>query len=176
MSLSNPDFNARVARIAAGTGSSKSTLFVGIDEVYQVTYRRRGKQAGPAAAAGNVLMPVFMIIAMGFGALSFGIATWIRFQMQGQGAGVPNPMTEMAIQAAAALAVVFVIGRAIPFRARMLRVIMAISAVGTMFLYHNAVHIFPDAFAQVFSQSWVDLVQATTKPQSVVWQGRSFTF
>ena len=172
----NPDFNARIARIAAGTGSTKSTIFVGLDEVYQVTYRRGGKQAGPVAAVGNVLMPMFLFMAVALGALSFGIATWIRFQMQGQGAGVPDPMTEMAIQAAAALAVVFVISRAIPFRARMVKSMMMVSAVGTMFLYHNAVHIFPDVFAQVFSPGWVELVQATTQPQSVVWQGQSFTF
>jgi hypothetical protein len=175
MSLSNADFNARVARIAAGTGSSKSTIFVGLDEAYHVTYRRRGKQSGPAAAVSNVLMPLFLMIGICLGALSFGIATWIRFEMQGQGAGVPNPMAEMGIQAAAALAVVFVIGRALPFRARMVRIAMAISAVCTMFLYHNAVHIFPGAFAQVFSQSWVDLVNASTEPMSVVWQGQSFT-
>jgi uncharacterized membrane protein (UPF0136 family) len=176
MSLSNPDFNARVARISAGTGSSKSTIFVGLDEAYQVTYRRRGKAAGPVAAVGNTLMSVFFVIAVGLGALAFGIATWIRFQLMGQGAGVPDPMTEMAIQAGAALAVAFIIARAVPFRARMLKIVMAISAVCTMFVYHNAVHIFPDTFAQVFSQSWVDLVRATTKPLSIVWQGRSFTF
>jgi hypothetical protein len=176
MSLSNPDFNARIARISAGTGSSKSTIFVGLDEVYQITYRRRGRDAGPVAAAGSALMPVFVSIAMGLGVLAFGLATWIRFQMMGQGAGVSNPMTEMGVQAGAALAVAFVISRAMPFRARMLKTVMAITAVATMFFYHNAVHIFPDTFAQVFSQSWVDLVQATTKPQSIVWQGRSFTF
>jgi hypothetical protein len=153
MSLSNPDFNARIARIAAGTGSSKSTIFVGLDEVYQITYRRRGSNAGPAAALGSTLMPVFIAMAMGLGVLAFGLATWIRFQMMGQGAGVSDPMTEMGVQAGA-----------------------AIMAVATMFFYHNAVHIFPDTFAQMFSQSWVDLVQATTKPQSIVWQGRSFTF
>ncbi len=176
MSMSNPDFNARVARIAAGAGSSKSTIYVGLDEVYQITYRRGGKTAGPAAAAANALMPVFLMLATGLGVLSFGIATWIRFQMMGQGAGVPNPVTEMGIQAGAALAVVFVIGRALPFRARLFKTVMAVTAVGTMFLYHNAVHVFPDTFAQVFSQNWVDLVQSTTKPQSVVWQGQSFTF
>jgi hypothetical protein len=176
MSLSNPDFNARVARIAAGTGSSKSTIFVGLDEVYQVTYRRRGKQAGSVAAAGNVLMPVFFVTALGFGVLAFLIATWIRFQMQGQGAGVSNPLTEMGLQAGGALAVAFVIARALPFRARMLKIVMSLAAVCSMFIYHNAVHLYPDTFAQVFSPSWVELVQSSTKPLSIVWQGRSFTF
>ena len=176
MSLSNAEFDARIARIASGAGSSKSTIYVGLDEVYQITYRKRGRQSGRASTAGSTLMPVFLVIAMGFGALAFGFATWIRFQMMGQGAGVPDPFTEMGIQAGAALAVAFAIARAVPFRARMLKTVMAISAVATMFVYHNAVHIFPDAFAQVFSPSWVDLVQATTEPQSVVWQGQSFTF
>ncbi len=175
MSLSNPDFNARIARIAAGAGSSKSTIYVGLDEVYQITYRKRGKKSGPSTA-GNALMPLFAVIAVALGALAFGIATWIRFQMMGQGAGVPDPLTETGIQAGAALAMAFVIARALPFCARTLKIVMAISAVCTMFVYHNAVHIFPDVFAQVFSQSWVDLVQATTLPQSVVWQGQSFTF
>jgi hypothetical protein len=74
------------------------------------------------------------------------------------------------------LAVAFMIARAMPFRARMLKTVMAVTAVSTMFFYHNAVHMFPDTFAQVFSPSWVELVQSTTLPNSLLWQGRSHTF
>ncbi len=176
MSLANADFDARIARITSGKASSKSTLYVGLDEIYHVSYSGRGKPSSAATAVNNFLFPFYVMIAMGFGIVAFGIASWVRFRFVGLSAGSGDPMTEMAIQAGAALAAAIVLNIVLPFRSRPLKVAMAIGAISTTVFFHNAVHLYPETFARVFSPDWVEVIQATTKPQSVLWQGRSYTF
>jgi hypothetical protein len=176
MSMSNPEFDARIARITSGMGSSKSTIYVGLDEVYQVTYQRRGKAKGAVATVNKAIMPVFMLIALGAGVLAYAIARWIQFSMYDLQAMSSDPLSNMGYQAGAALAVALVLNLALQFRARVLKLMLAVGAISSTVLFHNAVHIRPDTFAQVFSPGWVEQVTSSTKPQSVMWMGKSFTF
>jgi hypothetical protein len=176
MSMSNPEFDARLARIASGKGSSKATLYVGMDEVYQVSYPNRGKPVGASASNTGALYPVVALLALAIGILSYGVTAWMRFRLMGISAGAGNPMTEMAIQVGAAFGTALVLGMVLGFRSRQMRVVMAIGAIAATALFHNAVHLYPGQFAQVFSPEWVEVVTASTRAQSVMWLGQSFTF
>lgn len=176
MSMSNPDFDARLARIASGKGSSKSTLYVGMDEVYQVSYPNRGKAAGASASSSGILYPIALLIAFGVGAASHGGAAWIRFQLMGYGAGSGDIKTEYAIQAGSALVVALVLGTILGFRSRQTRVVMALGAIAALVLMHNAVHLYPAEFAQAFSAEWVEVVKASTTPRTAVFMGHAVSF
>lgn len=176
MTFSNPDFDARIARIASGQGSSKATLYVGLDEIYQVSYPNRGKSVAPTAASSGVLYPVALLLALCTGLLSFGFAAWLRFQSMGIGTGSGNVRTEMAIQLGSAAAVGLVLAMILGLRSRQMIVVMAVGIFAATTLHHNAVHLYPEAFAQVFSPDWVEVVRAGTSPNSVLWMGQSFRF
>jgi hypothetical protein len=176
MSLSNPEFDARIARIKSGKASSKSTLYVGLDEVYHISYPGRAKTTAAAASINSAIYPVLVVLALLAGALSCAIAAWVRFQAMGYSVGPGDVNTEMAIQIGSALAAAVALNLVLQFRARALRVAMAVGAVCSTFVFHNAVHIYPQAFATVFSPDWVEVVMDTTKPNSVLFRGRSYTF
>jgi hypothetical protein len=176
MSMSNPDFDARLARIASGAGSSKATLYVGLDEIYHVSYTNRGKPVGASAANSGALYPLVAVIALAIGVMSYGVAAWMRFRLVGASTGSGNPMTEMGIRIGAALFVALVIGTALGFRSRQMRAVMAAGAVAATALFHNLVHMYPGHFAQVFSPDWVEVVTGSTRAQSVNWMGQSYTF
>lgn len=49
------------------------------------------------------------------------------------------------------------------------------AGIATMLVaMHNLIWIYPDQFAQVFSQDYVDMIRATTTPQSLYVNGETF--
>ena len=176
MTFSNPDFNARIARISSGTGSSKSTLYVGLDEIYQVSYPGRGKSVAPTAASSGLLYPVALVFALCTGMLSYMAAVWLRLQALGLDPVMDDLRYEMALQFGSGLAIGLVIGLVLGFRSRQMMVVLAIGVLVAMTLSHNIVHLYPENFAQVFSSEWVDQVRSQTAPNSALWMGQSFRF
>lgn len=176
MTFSNPDFNARIARISSGAASSKATLYVGLDEIYQVSYPSRGKSVAPNAAGSGVLYPVALLFSFCTGAAAYLVSAWIRFQASGLEPLSTNLRYETGMQFGAGLMVGLIVGLIMGFRSRQMLVIMSIGVIAAMTLSHNAVHLYPELFAQVFSTEWVGSVQANTAPNSALWMGQSFRF
>jgi hypothetical protein len=176
MTFSNPDFNARIARISSGAGSSKSTLYVGLDEIYQVSYPGRGKSAAPTAASSGVLYPMALLFSTCLGILSFMAAAWVRLQTMGLDSALSDLRYEMALQFGSGLAVGLGVGLVCGLRSRQMIVVMALGVLVAMTLSHNVVHLYPELFSQAFSPAWVDQVRSATAPNSALWMGQSYRF
>jgi hypothetical protein len=169
------EFLSRLARIEAGTGSSKSTLFVGLDETILVNNKANAKLKKQAVAAPQKkLGPMEILFWVVMGLVAFALARYLRFYFGGDGYPLANPDMEMALNGGTGLIIVLFTG--FMLKMPMLKII-PISGLGVMagvVAFHNLVHFYPTKFAEVFSPLWVEHVVATTDPHSIIWRGVSF--
>jgi hypothetical protein len=175
MSTHHLEFSARLARIESGVGSSKTTLYVGMDETYAVSYGRRGVQRGNSVAdtIRNLGYPVMVFIAFLVGVAANVAARLADFMMNGLPTATDNIDIQMAIDVVIALVVASVLGALFRIGIREFIMVRLIGiAAGTLAL-HNVVHAYPQYFEPVFSQLWVSHVVTSTDVGSIVWRGVS---
>jgi hypothetical protein len=170
------DFAARIARIQSGASSSKHTIFVGMDDSFEMPERRRGSRNAPAAGLANALYPLSVLAVLGLGVMSHGLAMVARFWLSGLPKVRQNPDVEMLTQFVLGFLVALLIARALKIKARELALARSIGVVLAVLLFHNAVHLWPDLFARLFSPIWVADVLSFTEPRSVFLRGISLTF
>jgi hypothetical protein len=175
MSAHQAEFQARLARIQAGKGFTKTTVYVGMDTAF--TYLPQGRRkAGMAQVAGNMGLALGFPMAMAVGFLSFGLERYFAFVLGGQ----PDPRAsidiEMLKMAATAFGIAVVASHLMGLRDRGLLVAKAIGVAGGMLFFHNLVHIWPQVFERMFSSLWVAKVLAETQPHSLLWRGVCFPF
>jgi hypothetical protein len=175
MSVHQTDFAARIARIEKGIGSSKTTIYVGLDESYAVTYRARGN-GGKLDMARNAALPLTVLIAFGVGVLSNTLARLAAFLSQ----GLPEPGINvdymMMMDFITAMMLSLVIGACLGMNIRNFMVPRSLGVVAGMLGLHNAVHVWPWLFEPVFSKLWVGYILTSTEARSLVWRGMSFAF
>jgi hypothetical protein len=178
MSAHLVEFSARLARIESGIGSSKTTLYVGMDETYAVTYGRRGRQRGNPVADSirNMLYPLSVVVAFCIGVVAHGAALLLDFRLNGLPTSTDNIDIQMAINFVAALAVSSVLGVCFRIGVRDFLIVRVMGIVAGVLLLHNLVHAYPDHFAPVFSELWVSHVVSSTDANSIVWRGVSIAF
>lgn len=175
MSVHQTDFAARIARIEKGIGSSKTTLYVGLDETYAVTYRARGTH-GTLDLAHNAGYPLLVLLAFCVGLVSNALARLSVFMSQ----GLPDPTVgadmAMMMDFITAMMLSVVIGAVLGMNIRNFMMARSLGVVAGMFGLHNAVHIWPWLFEPVFSKLWVGYILSSTEARSLVWRGVSFAF
>ncbi len=171
------DFAARIARIESGAAASKQLLFVGIDEVYKVPLRvRKIKRMGLVGFIGNAMYPISMVLAVALGMVSHGLGQVARYQVQGMPDLKANPDIEMVVQVVIGFAIAMVLGYFVGLRSNALTSLKSAgSALGVLF-FHNAVHLYPQFFALLTSEIWVNQIVSHTHPHSLLWRGISFVF
>lgn len=168
-------FQARLARIQAGKGFTKSTVYVGIDTAF--TYQPQGqRKAGMGQVARNAGFALSFPMALLAGFLGFGLERYAAFIFAGRPDPQANPDLEMVKMAATAFGIAVVATHLMGLRDRGLLVAKALGVAGGMLFFHNLVHAWPQVFEQVFSPIWVARVLAETEPQSLLWRGISFPF
>jgi predicted DNA-binding transcriptional regulator len=175
MSAQQSEFAARIARIEQGIGSSKTTLYVGLDETYAVKYRQRG-QSGKFQMAHNAAYPLTILLAFAVGVLSNAIARLAAFLSQGLPDGGTNLDYLMMMDFVTAMMLSLVIGACLGMNIRNFMAARSLGIVAGMLGLHNAVHLWPDLFARVYSTPWVGYILSTTEPRSLLWRGVSFVF
>jgi hypothetical protein len=176
MSPHQVDFSARIARIESGTGSSKSTLYVGMDETYAVTYRQRGNgQAGNATGGTFRSLGSLLLLVMAFvvGVAANVAARLVDFIWN----GLPGPGDysdlQMGVNFAIALVMSLILGLVFGIRLREFVLVRVIGIVAGTLALHNLVHAYPQYFAPAFPAPWVNHILTSTEAGSIVWRGVS---
>ena len=169
------EFLSRLARIEAGTGSSKSTLYVGVDGAFMASSRKNAKLQKQVAAAPTKPLGMFgAVLSAAFGVLALGLALYLRFLITGEAGPLDNADLTMALNGGTALAIALFAG----FMLRMpLLKYIPLSTVGILaglVGFHNLVHVYPGQFAAMFSPIWVEQVVANTPANSIIWRGQDF--
>jgi hypothetical protein len=175
MSVHQTDFAARIARIEKGIGSSKTTIYVGLDETYAVQYRARGNN-GTLDLARNAGYPLSVLLAFMVGILANTIARLAAFLSQ----GLPDPGVGvdyvMMMDFITAMMISVVVGAVLGMNIRNFMVARSLGVVAGMFGLHNAVHVWPWLFEPIFSKLWVGYILSSTEARSLLWRGVSFAF
>ncbi len=175
MSAQQTDFAARIARIEKGIGSSKTTLYVGLDETYAVNYGKRGA-SGKFQMARNASYPLTIAMAFCVGLLSNAIARLAAFLSTGLPKGNVNLDYLAMMDFVTAMMLSLVIGAVLGMNIRNFMAARSLGVVAGMLGLHNAVHLWPDLFARIYTTPWVGYILSTTEPRSLLWRGVSFVF
>lgn len=164
------DFNARVKRISDPRNTSYRDPETGLQipkriskaEILRANLARKPHLMG-------------MVLAALVGAICLMTARYLRWHyldMSDLGGEVDaNLVTDLIIAAGVAI----VLGSIL--RQKTWRHMTAqMAGIGIMVVaMHNLVWMYPEPFAQVYSQAWVDMVQQTTTPQSLALRGAVYT-
>lgn len=166
------DFAARLARIEKGVAQSTQMLFVGTDESYVMPRRdRKPKLTWGRALVRRVMQFFGQATAVGVGAVAHGLGQVLRFQVQGMPEAKVNPDLDMAVQVAVGFGLAFVLGYVVQLQARAMAVFLMVGVLAGLLLGHNAVHLWPNRFAAMTSDVWVQQWVTQTPQYSVVWRG-----
>ncbi len=175
-SQSQLEFSERISRIAKHANSGKQLLFVGVDEVYAMPRRdRKAKRSTIGTMVGNILSPFVMIAALSLGALSQAIGQVARFHVLGLLDLNANPDVDMAVQFILGMGISMLLGYVLLLNSRGLTVVKALGVCIGVLGYHNAVHLWPQEFAKVTSDLWVNQILSHTQMYSIVWRGIGYT-
>lgn len=169
------EFLARLARIESGVGSSKSTLFVGLNETILVDNKAKAKVLKKAIAVPQKrlgLLEAVLCIVLGSVSLIFGL--YIRFTLTGSADPWGSPDVEMAINGSLGMAIALFLGYFLRMPLLKMAPICAVGVMAGVVAYHNLVHFYPEKFAAMFSPAWVEQIVTATVANSVIWRGASF--
>ena len=169
------DFAARVARIQSNIAGAQQLLFVGADEVYSMPRRdRKPKVSRLRALMGKLLYPVSIVVAVALGIAAHGVGQVARFYVQGLPDLKANPDTEMLVQMIVGIVVSMFLGFAFGLNTKAFTTLKSVGVVIGILIFHNFVHLWPQQFAALTSEQWVDQVVSTTNGSSILWRGVSF--
>lgn len=169
------EFLSRLARIEAGVGSSKSTLYVGVDGTIMASSKDNAKLKKQAITTPARPLGLFGgMFSVVFGAMALGIALYLRFSLTGQAGSLDNPDLFMAQNGGVALVLAVFCGYMVKMPMLKYAPICAVGVLAGLVGYHNLVHVYPTEFAQMFSAMWVEQVVTATSPHSIIWRGETF--
>lgn len=174
MTAQHFEFTNRLSRIEAGQGSFKHMLFVGAEDVHQVTYRQRGQSSGRksrfARLRGVVMIPAAIALAV-----AGVLAAKIGFHMAGLGAPTDQTIdvflgTEfmVAMILSTALGLLFKLRMQDYIGLRMLTIVCAMVGV------HNLVHLYPQPFQDFAPGGWGQAVLSGTQANTLIFRGETY--
>lgn len=169
------EFLARLRRIESGTGSSKTTLYVGVDGTIPASSKLSSKlkkqiDAAPAKPLG--LFAALMSVA--FGLLALCAALYLRFLVTGNAGTLDNSDMTMALNGGAAILIALFCGFMVKMPLLKFAPISAVGVLAGVVGFHNLVHVYPAQFANMFSPVWVEQVVTSTPANSIIWRGQTF--
>ncbi|MEO8242969.1 MAG: hypothetical protein ABI832_11680 [bacterium] len=175
MSQNHADFAARLARVQRNADSATQMLFVGVDEAYQMPRReRKARRSRGATLLHNILYPFSLVAAVALGTVSHGIGQVARYQVQGLPDLKANPDIEMLVQVILGISISMLLGYALRLHSKSFTTLKSTGVVIGVLFFHNAVHLYPQEFAAVTSEMWVNQLVHHTLPYSMLWRGISF--
>jgi hypothetical protein len=170
------EFLSRLARIESGTGSSKSTLYVGVDGTVMASSKANAKLKKQALAAPTKPLGLFAaILSLVLGGMALGLALYLRFTITGEPGPLDNADISMAMNGGAALFIALFGGFMLKLPLWKYTPISAIGVLAGVVGFHNLVHVYPSQFSDLFSPGWVDQVVTSTPANSIIWRGQTFT-
>ena len=169
------EFLARLNRIENGTGSSKSTLYVGLDETVLANSKANERLKKQAAAIPAKPLGLFAaILSLVFGAGVVGLVSYLQFSITGEAVSLAASDVRMGIHGGVALTIAMFCGFMVKMPLLKYTPIAAFGAVLGLAGFHNLVHVYPAQFANMFSPIWVEQVVTTTEANSIIWRGVTY--
>lgn len=118
-------------------------------------------------------LPVALILSVLVGVLAVVISRYVRFALLGMDDAEANPDVALGMDLALGTAAILALKSFLKLEGRLQGVTQAIALVAAVGLLHNAVWMFPDTFATIYSADYVAMVQGTTEPNSLLFRGAS---
>ena len=158
-------FQARIKRI-----QDPSVLYYKDPETGINIPRRLSKGSVAEVMSGRRALP-WQVVSLMLGAAALMAARYLRFTLGDvqDAATAAGTLTLLDFGIAAALAMVLGTVLRLTTTRHMMAQVMGIGAM--MVAMHNLIWLYPDTFAQIYTQAYVDQVQGLTVPQSLMWNG-----
>ena len=176
MSAHQTGFQERLARINAGEGFTKATVYIGLDTSFTYVPKNKRRSGGMSEKIVNAGYALSFPFCMAIGLLCHVLERYAEFVL----AGRPDPNASIDLQmvkvAVTGFALTVVATHLLGLRDKGLMLPKLLGVAGGMLFFHNAVHIWPHVFERVFSPIWVAQVTSMTEPHSMFWRGISFPF
>jgi hypothetical protein len=175
MTVQDMEFAGRLQRIAKGQGSFKHTLFVGAEDVHQVTYRQRGQSSGHKRRFGRLRKVVLLPTAL---ALAVAGCLGAKVAMHMAGLGAPTEKTIdafMGAEFAVGMILSTLLGITMRLRIQDFLLLRTVAVVLSMVALHNVVHAAPQAF-RTLPGGWADTVLNSTSANTLIVRGATIAF
>lgn len=176
MSTQQASFEDRIARIMAGQGTTKSTVFVGQDDVFTYIPRNRRGRGGATEVASNAGYALSFPLCLMIGFLAHVLGRYAEFILMGVPEPSKNVDVDMVVVAGTGLCLAVVMAHLLGFRDRGLLLPKILGVAGGMMFFHNLVHAYPAYFESAFSPLWVAKVTTMTEAHSILLRGISIPF
>jgi hypothetical protein len=152
---------------------TKGTIYIGMNETLEVLPQTQAKRKARAESRGFLFLPLTMAFCVLVGGLAYAAVRFGRFRFMAEQGLPAETDTTIWLQnggAAAGLAVVLaiILGLRSPFRLLCVLGGVALAMAG----FHNLVHLYPEAFAQVFSPEWVSRLRLSAPNESWLYMGQ----
>lgn len=168
MQQQQAQFAARIARIKDPRNVSYTDPETGM-----IIPKRMVKQKKGALQGG--LYPVSILLAALLGMVGVLVSRYVRFHFLGMTDTDGNPDITMILDMAMGAAAAFALKELFRVSGKLAGMAQTAGIVAMVLVMHNFVWMFPDLFATVFSDGWVDMVTSSTRPNSIFFRGASFT-
>ena len=169
------EFLARLSRIEKGIGSSKSTLYVGLDETIMVNSKASARLKKQVATVPARPMGIFAaILSIAFGAAVVGLVAYLRFYFTGEAVLLADSDMMTAVHGSVALAIAVFAGFMVKMPLLKYTPATALGVCLGLVSFHNLVHVYPAQFASMFSPIWVEQVVTMTEANSIIWRGVTY--
>jgi hypothetical protein len=155
----NEDFHERLNRVAE-VRPAHGAVEVSVLPNWKATF------VGPAGIALAILVGMLAVIGARAG----------FYHLTGAAMLGENPNLMMAMEAAAALVLSFVVFLFFPYKGAMYNFLQFLGVVVMISMMHNLVHKVPGAFSLAFSPEWTTVVTTVTEPNSFFVKGQSVPF
>jgi hypothetical protein len=175
MTVQDVEFAGRLSRIAAGQGSFKHMLFVGAEDVHQVTYRKRGQSSGRNRRFNGLRKLIGLAMAVALAVLG-GLGAKLALHMAGIGAPSEETLDVfMGAEFVLAMILSTILGIALRLRIQDFLLARTAGVLLAMVALHNAVHAAPEAF-RYLPGGWAESVLASTQANTIVLRGNVIPF
>jgi hypothetical protein len=172
MRVQKEDFAQRIARIEAGKGHTRTTVFVG----QEGTFTHHGK-LGPVKKASlrtSGAGPLGIFVALVLGISCVGLVRYGVYRATGVDQIVPDNGMNWYLNGAAALAAALVVAHFIGLKSLSHKVYLALGVLAGVSTFHNLVHFQPQVFEKMFTPEWVADVTTLAPANTIIFQGAVF--
>jgi len=151
-------FAARLERIAVHAGHTNATLHIGGSEQLPQAALKRAMlgKARPRAKASSALATPLALVS---GAVSW---VWAQWSLP-----VLLQSTDFWLSLVAAVAVMLLLRLVVGLKGPLMLAAQVIGLALAIVGLHNAVHLWPEPFAALFTPDWVQQVLASTQPMTL---------
>lgn len=165
------EFDARLQRITAGTGHTKSAIFVGQDEVYRYVPRVQPRRKPAQGVFRSIAYSLSVLLAFGLGLSGGLLGLFARFHLAAGLGQDLTPAYQLLVNTLTGFVIACCLTTLLRLRGSEQLTVKLTGVVVALCTHHNLVHQYPEEFARAFSQVWVQSVISLNPVQSIMILG-----